>query len=150
LLIIRDIHCFFDSLINEQQYSTLNNNSGGQIVLSEEVFLTKQRGTIHQLVFVSVPPSNLITNKQRIVHTQSVRTSSLLVLGDENWRYSRQREQEPKAPYLYLSRTNGTPLRFMIYDFLFMICVRLVNSHIITNLRESVCPGLLHRQFVFR
>ena len=67
LLIIRDIHCFFDSLINEQQYSTLNNNSGGQIVLSEEVFLTKQRGTIHQLVFVSVPPSNLITNKQRIV-----------------------------------------------------------------------------------
>ena len=37
----------------------------------------------------------------------------------------------------------------VIYDFLFMICVRLVNSHIITNLRESVCPGLLHRQFVF-
>ena len=36
----------------------------------------------------------------------------------------------------------------MIYDFLFMICVRLVNSHIITNLRESVCPGLFHRQFV--
>ena len=36
----------------------------------------------------------------------------------------------------------------MIYDFLFMICVRLVNYHIITNLRESVCPGLLHRQFV--
>ena len=37
----------------------------------------------------------------------------------------------------------------VIYDFLFMICVRLVNSHIITNLRESVCPGLLHRQFVY-
>lgn len=37
----------------------------------------------------------------------------------------------------------------VIYDFLFMICVRFVNSHIVTNLRESVCPGLLHRQFVF-
>ena len=55
-----------------------------------------------------LPPSDLYTNKHKIVHTSQVRTSSLLVLGVENWRYSLRREQEPKAPYLYLSRTNGT------------------------------------------
>ena len=66
-LVFRDIYCFLDSLQMNSNPPRLITILTEKLFFGTVIFLAKQRGTIHQPVFVMVPPSNPITNKQRIV-----------------------------------------------------------------------------------
>lgn len=85
----------------------------------------ERRATIHPLAFLSgyrqvtIHPTSI-----RIVHALWAWTSSQLVLGCEYWRYSKEREQEPKAQYYYCSKfMNGDASPLLVNSHAFRIAL---------------------------
>ena len=93
-----------------------------------------------------LPPSDLTRNKQWIVHTQSGWTPSLLVLACRKLAvFGIKRTRAKSSISIFIKNERDALINSEFW---------IINSEwfsdviTITNLHESVCPGLLHRQFV--